>query len=267
VIVNLVVNARDAMPQGGRITITLRNVDLDEAFAREHPGARPGPHVRLGVEDNGVGMTTETQSHLFEPFFTTKDLGRGTGLGLATVYGIVKQSEGYIAVRSDLGRGSAFEIYLPRVEEAASVLRTERPIVSSRGSETVLLVEDEEAVRSLVSEILSAAGYFVLSAAGGADALARSRAHAGPIHLLMTDVVMPGMSGPQLAKEIAASRPEMRILYTSGYPDAALDPHGGLPPGTAFVPKPLSPDALADRVREVLDGPTPTKGGDRENVG
>ncbi len=266
VIVNLVVNARDAMPQGGRITITLRNVELDETFAREHPGARPGPHVRLGVEDNGVGMTTETQSHLFEPFFTTKDLGRGTGLGLATVYGIVKQSEGYISVRSDLGRGSAFEIYLPRVEKAASLLRTERPVGSSRGSETVLLVEDEDAVRSLVREILGAAGYFVLSAAGGAEALEKSRAHNGPIHLLMTDVVMPRMSGPQLAKEIAASRPEMRILYTSGYPDDALDPHGGLPPGTAFVPKPLSPDTLADRVREVLDGPAPARGGDQEKV-
>jgi signal transduction histidine kinase/ActR/RegA family two-component response regulator len=266
VIVNLVVNARDAVAQGGRITITLRNVVLDEGFVREHPGARPGPHVRLAVEDNGVGMTRETQSRLFEPFFTTKEMGRGTGLGLATVYGIVKQSDGYIAVRSDLGGGSAFEIYLPRVEEAVSPPRAERPVASSQGTETVLLVEDEETVRNLVGEILTAAGYRVISAASGAEALERSQAHAGPIHLLLTDVVMPRMSGPQLAKEIAALRPDVRILYTSGYPDDALGPHGGLPPGTAFLAKPLSPDALARRVRQVLDGPTPARGDDRAKV-
>jgi signal transduction histidine kinase len=261
VIVNLVVNARDAMPQGGRITITLGNADLDESFVREHPGARPGPHVRLSVEDTGVGMSEETREHLFEPFFTTKEVGRGTGLGLATVYGIVKQSGGYIGVRSGLGQGSTFEIYLPRVEGAAHPLRSQRPLVSSRGSETVLLVEDEEAVRNLVSEILQAAGYLVLAATSGAEALKRSREHQGPIHLLMTDVVMPRMSGPQLAKEIVALRPDVRILYTSGYPDDALGPLGGLPPGTAFVPKPLSPDDLADRVREVLDRPAAPTGG------
>jgi len=261
VILNLAVNARDAMPGGGRLTIALRNVTLDEGFARDHPGAKFGPHVLLAVSDTGVGMSPETQSHVFEPFFTTKEVGKGTGLGLATVYGIVKQSDGYIAVRSELGRGSTFEVYLPRVEEAALPLRSERAFTPSRGSETVLLVEDEEAVRNLMREILDSAGYVVLAAASGAEAMRRSRDHAGPIHLLITDVVMPGMSGPQLASQIAAERPGMRILYTSGYPDDALGPHGGLPPGTAFVQKPLTPDDLADRVREVLDAPTSAEGG------
>jgi PAS domain S-box-containing protein len=253
VILNLVVNARDAMPGGGRLTLSLQNVELDEAFVREHPGAKTGPYVLLAVSDTGIGMTLEIQSHVFEPFFTTKEVGKGTGLGLATVYGIVKQSDGYITVRSELGRGSTFVVYLPRVKEAPRSARVERPLSPTRGTETVLLVEDEEAVRRLVQEILEAAGYVVLAAASGAEAMERSRKHEGPIHLMMTDVVMPGMSGPQLASRIATARPAMRVLYTSGYPDDALGPHGELAPGTAFLQKPLTPDALADRVREVLD--------------
>jgi PAS domain S-box-containing protein len=258
VIVNLAVNARDAMPRGGRLTISLRNVELDEAFAREHAGARTGPHVLLAVSDTGVGMSPETLSHLFEPFFTTKEVGKGTGLGLATVYGIVKQSDGYIAVRTDLGHGSTFEVYLPRVEGAVRPRRLERALTSSRGTETVLLVEDEAGVRRLVQEILESAGYRVLTAASGPEALQQSRDHEGTIHLLLTDVVMPGMSGPQLAERIATTRPGLRTLYTSGHTDDTLGPHGGLPPGMAFVQKPLTPDALADRVRELLDGPAPS---------
>ena len=180
VVMNLAVNARDAMPKGGRLTITLRNVELDEAFVRDHPGAKPGPHVLLSVSDTGVGMSPETQSHLFEPFFTTKEVGKGTGLGLATVYGIVKQSEGYVSVRSELGRGSTFEVFLPRVEDTPRPTRVARAPRPSRGSETILLVEDEEAVRSLVEEILSSAGYRVLPAANGAEAVQISRDHDGP---------------------------------------------------------------------------------------
>ena len=254
VVMNLAVNARDAMPRGGRLTIALRNVELDEAFVRDHPGAKPGPHVLLAVSDTGVGMSPETQSHLFEPFFTTKEVGRGTGLGLATVYGIVKQSDGYIAVRSDIGRGSTFEVFLPRVEDAPRPTRVARAPTPSRGSETILLVEDEGAVRRLMQEILTSAGYRVLPAANGAEAMHISRDHDGEIHLLMTDVVMPGMSGPQLASRIAATRPSTRILYTSGYTDDALGPHGVLEPGRAFLQKPLLPDDLAERVRELLDG-------------
>jgi two-component system, cell cycle sensor histidine kinase and response regulator CckA len=257
VILNLAVNARDAMPGGGRLTIALQNVEVDEAFIREHPGAKPGSYVMLRVTDTGVGMSPETQSHVFEPFFTTKEIGKGTGLGLATVYGIVKQSDGYVAVRSGLGLGSTFAVYLPRVAGVARPREPERMMNETRGSETVLLVEDEEAVRRLVREILESAGYAVLDAASGAEAIERSHDHPGPIHLMMTDVVMPGMSGPQLANQITAARPGIRVLYTSGYPDDALGSLGALRPGTAFLQKPVTPDELADRVRQVLDGPAP----------
>ncbi|HSB60893.1 MAG TPA: PAS domain S-box protein, partial [Vicinamibacteria bacterium] len=261
VIVNLALNARDAMPRGGRLTIGLRNVEVGEGFVREHPGARPGPSVVLAVCDTGAGMSPETQSHVFEPFFTTKEVGKGTGLGLATVYGIVKQSGGYIGVQSELGRGSTFEIYLPRVEEALDGRPEGAPVQVPRGAETILLVEDEEAVRGLVREILEGAGYRVLEAASGDDALQLSGDHAGPIHLMVTDVVMPGMSGPQLVRRMADSRPDMRILYASGYTDDALGPHGVLKPGVAFIQKPWSPDLLAARVREVLDEPGPARRG------
>jgi CheY-like chemotaxis protein len=255
VIVNLAVNSRDAMPGGGRLTIDVRNVDIGEDFVREHQGAKAGPQVRLAVSDTGVGMSPEVQSHLFEPFFTTKEVGKGTGLGLATVYGIVKQSDGYIAVRSEPGRGSTFEVYLPRAEGAVRPTRVERAIVPPRGTETVLLVEDEAAVRGLVREILASAGYVILEAASGAEALQRSRDHDGPIQLMMTDVVMPGMSGPELANQITSTRPGLRILFTSGYTNDDLGPHGVLGPGRAFMQKPLTPDDLAARVREILDRP------------
>ena len=200
-------------------------------------------------------MSPDVQSHLFEPFFTTKEVGKGTGLGLATVYGIVKQSGGYIAVHSEPGRGSTFKVYLPRVEGRARPSRVERALTAPRGTETVLLVEDEPAVRGLVREILAAAGYVVLEAASGAEALRRSRDYDGPIHLMMTDVVMPGMSGRELASEIVPTRPGLRILFTSGYTNDDLGPHGVLGPGRAFVQKPLTPDDLAERVRELLDRP------------
>ena len=238
---------------GGRLTLDLRNVELDQEFLRKHPGAKAGPHVRLAVSDTGVGMSPEVQSHVFEPFFTTKEVGKGTGLGLATVYGIVKQSEGYIAVRSEPGRGATFEVYLPRLEGAALPSRVERVPPPPRGTETVLLVEDEPAVRSLMREILTAAGYAVLEAASGAEALERSRDHEGEVHLLMTDVVMPGMSGPELARHITSTRPGLRILFISGHTNDDLGLQEVLGPGRAFLQKPLTPDHLAARVREILD--------------
>ena len=256
VIVNLAVNARDAMPDGGKLAIEVRNIDLDEFYAREHLGARAGPHVMLSVTDTGIGMDAETKSHIFEPFFTTKEKGKGTGLGLATVYGIVKQSGGYIAVDSEPGRGTNFTILFPRVEEAvAAVKPAPAPAMPAGGSETILLVEDEAAVRNLIRDTLESYGYHVLEAGGGSEALRLSREHQGPLPLLLTDVVMPGMSGRAVAQAISAARPETRILYASGYTDEAIARHGVLDPGTDFIQKPFSPDDLARRVREVLDRP------------
>ena len=258
-ILNLAVNARDAMPNGGRLTIALRNVELDEALPPASTrGRRPGPYVLLAVSDTGVGMNAETQSHMFEPFFTTKEVGKGTGLGLATVYGIVKQSGGYIAVESELGpRSHLRHVPAPRGRRGGASAGRAAPERRRGGTETILLVEDEEAVRALVREILEGAGYRVLAAASGAEALLRSGDHDGPIHLMITDVVMPGMSGPQLAGRIADLRPRLRILYTSGHADDALAPLGVLERGHAFMQKPLTPDDLIGRVREVLDGPAP----------
>ena len=252
VIVNLVVNARDAMPDGGRITLETENVELGEHFARQHAGVSPGPHVMLAVSDTGTGMDAETQSHMFEPFFTTKEPGKGTGLGLATVYCIVRQSGGSIWVYSEPGAGSTFKIYFPCVEG-----EPERAEVSSlppaRGSETVLVVEDENDVRALVHGILADHGYAVLSAGRSAEALRIVEHHAGPIHLLVTDMVMPEMSGSALAERLVSLRPEMAVLYMSGYTDHAVVSHGRLDPGTPYIQKPFTPDALARRVRAVLD--------------
>jgi len=255
VIVNLAVNARDAMPRGGRLAIVMRDVVVDAELAREQPGLKPGRHVRLDVSDNGVGMAPETMSRLFEPFFSTKEKGKGTGLGLATAYGIVKQSGGHIAVESAAGRGTTFRIWLPEVEDAtpAAPAPAAEGTAAPAGSETILLVEDEDAVRGLLQEVLSESGYKVLSASSGAEALRVSRAHTGPIDLLLTDVVMPGMGGREVATALSAERPGLRVLFASGYTAEAIARHGVLEPGTDLIHKPFTPDALLRRVRERLD--------------
>ena len=255
IILNLAVNARDAMPQGGRLTLKTANVTLDQAYVRQHLGATPGPYVLLAVSDTGVGMDAETRSHIFEPFFTTKGAGKGTGLGLSTVYGIVKQSGGTIWVESAPGRGTTFEIYLPLVEETAASGELHRalPAPTPGGTETILVVEDEMSVRKLAAEFLGSNGYRVLEAQDGAEALQVCEEHRAPIHLLMTDVVMPGMSGRELAVRLTGARPEMKVIYVSGYTDDAIVQHGVREEGTVFLQKPFSLDALARTVREALD--------------
>jgi GAF domain-containing protein/ActR/RegA family two-component response regulator len=253
ILINLAVNARDAMPRGGRLVIETADVELGEAFVGKHPGSRPGPHVVLSVTDSGVGISPEVQAHIFEPFFTTKEKGKGTGLGLATVYGIVKQHEGYIGVQSAPGRGATFSIYLPRVEEVQDPPATQRAAAGAPGgSETILLVEDEDEVRELAREILEMNGYTVLDAASGAEALRVCRQRQDPIHLLLTDVVMPGMSGPELARQAEALRPEAKVVYVSGYTDDALGRHGVLEPGIILLAKPFTPDSLLGAVRGAL---------------
>jgi len=256
VIMNLVVNARDAMPAGGKLTIETANVFLDEDYARRHVSVKPGPWVMLAVTDNGCGMDRETLSHLFEPFFTTKEKGEGTGLGLSTVYGIVKQSGGNIWAYSELGQGTTFKVYLPWAEEAVETYKPKPvPTVPPGGSETILLVEDEESVRTVVSKILQNKGYTVLEAHHGNEALQVCERHRGPIHLVVTDVVMPQMSGRELAKRLKRLYPEIRVLFMSGYPDRAIVHHGVLEAGTAFLQKPFALNALEYKVRELLDTP------------
>jgi PAS domain S-box-containing protein len=254
ILMNLAVNARDAMPRGGKLTIETANVELDESYASKHVTAKPGPHVMLAISDTGAGMDAEIQKRIFDPFFTTKEKGKGTGLGLSTVYGIVKQSEGHIWVYSEPGHGTTFKVYLPRVDkpvEAAGLPMTNAELLG--GTETVLLVEDEPSVRSLVRTTLEAKGYQLLEATQATEALSIAEKHQGRIHLMLTDLIMPGMSGRLLAQKMADLRPETKVVYMSGYTDDAVVRHGGLGPGMAFLQKPFAPDALARKVRSVLD--------------
>ncbi len=258
VILNLAVNARDAMPQGGRLTIETANVELDASYARSPVVLAPGKYVMLAVTDNGCGMDAETQTHIFEPFFTTKEKGKGTGLGLATVYGIVKQSGGYVWVYSEPGRGTSFKIYLPMVENVEEQGRDNRgdPQPSHRGTETILLVEDEKGVRELAREYLEMSGYTVIEAEDGHTALELAAMHAGTIHLLMTDVVMPGISGRELADRVKRIRPKIQVLYMSGYTDQAVVHHGILDMDAVLLQKPFTMATLSSKLREILTAET-----------
>jgi hypothetical protein len=255
VILNLAVNARDAMPRGGRLVLEASNADLDEDYAHEHVTVRPGRYVMLAVSDTGHGMDKETQQRIFEPFFTTKDKGKGTGLGLSTVYGIVQQSGGYVWVYSEVGRGTTFKIYLPRVEDEADPPEPVAGPVATRAeaSETLLLVEDEASVRELLRELLETAGYSVLEASGPAEALQIVESRPQPIQLLITDVVMPEMTGPELARRLAEMRPGLRMLFLSGYTEGVVADKGLLADGAHFLQKPFTGDALEAKVREVLE--------------
>jgi PAS domain S-box-containing protein len=254
VIINLAVNARDAMSQGGKLTLETANVELDEDYVQRHLNVLPGRYVMLAVSDTGMGMTEEVKAHLFEPFFTTKEEGKGTGLGLATVYGIVDQSGGRVEVYSELGVGTTFKVYLPQVEEVAEQIgQGQQPQGLPGGAETILLVEDDEMVRALARRCLEQQGYTVLGAGHPDEALLANVRHDGPIDLLITDVVMPGMGGKELAAWITQKRDNTRVLYISGYTEDAIVRHGVLQPDAAFLQKPFAPSALAHKVRQVLD--------------
>jgi PAS domain S-box-containing protein len=255
IIMNLVVNARDAMPEGGTLTIETRNADLEPSYTMTHPPTRPGLYVMLSISDTGAGMDDATQARIFEPFFTTKEAGRGTGLGLATVYGIVKQSGGYIWAYSEVGVGTTFKVYFPRIDEEALLppVPEHGPIVG--GSETVLLVEDESSLRELLREVLETNGYMVLAARDGSEALRIAGEHVGLIEMMVTDVIMPGMTGPRIADLIAPSRPTMKVLFISGYSDQSATRHGLVGPGRAFLSKPFGAEALLRHVRQSLDSP------------
>jgi CheY-like chemotaxis protein len=247
ILVNLAANARDAMPEGGRLSIETANIDLDQDDARQHEGVPPGAYVMFTVSDTGVGMDAATLARIFEPFFTTKEVGKGTGLGLSTVYGIVNQSGWTIWVDSEPGRGTTFKIYLPRIVETATPAREAVLPAPGRGIETILLVEDEDEVRALARETLEHFGYTVLYASRPAEAMSMTEQHPGPIHLMVTDMVMPQMSWRRLAEAVAPLRPGIKVLYMSGYTDDAIARHGSSDPGTSFLPKPFTPDALARR--------------------
>jgi CheY-like chemotaxis protein len=252
VILNLVVNSRDAMPNGGTITIETRNVYLDEQYAKQHIAVKPGPYVMLSVSDTGAGMDAETRQHIFEPFFTTKEVGKGTGLGLSTVYGIVKQSNGNVWVYSEVGKGTVIKIYLPQSEEASGT-SSDRPSPAGFfwGTETILIVEDEDIVRSLSRDVLETCGYTILEARNGVEALAICAEH--EIDLLITDIVMPQMGGRELAEKLSVAYPKMRVLFTSGYTDDAIVRNGIIEDDANFIQKPFNLDVLVRRVRELLD--------------
>jgi two-component system cell cycle sensor histidine kinase/response regulator CckA len=257
VIMNLAVNARDAMPSGGKLHIQTANVEMDHAFLRDHPGSNTGSYVMLAISDSGTGMTAETIAHIFEPFFTTKGVGEGTGLGLATVYGVVKQSNGYIWVDSALQKGSSFQIYLPRHSDIEQV-SIEKPKVQisekPQGSEMILLVEDADALRKLAQAFLESNGFRVLSAANGEAALEIASRHSGLFDLLLTDVVMPGMNGRVLAEQLSLRQPGLKVLFMSGYTDSFIAGHGVLQKGTNLLHKPFTEEVFISKVREVLDG-------------
>jgi CheY-like chemotaxis protein len=255
VLMNLVVNARDAMPRGGSLLIETGKVTLDDEYAFEHQPVLPGPYVLIAVSDTGSGIPPDVVSRIFEPFFTTKEVGKGTGLGLSTVYGIVKQSGGYIWVYSEPGAGTTFKVYLPRVDAPAETGAPAAKPDQLTGTETILLAEDDDAIRDLTRNALTKLGYTVLDAADPKTALAAAARHQGPIHLLLTDVVMPGASGRDLAWQIAQSRPDTKVLFISGYTGEAMIQHGLLDPGLNYLQKPYTPTVLATRVREVLSRP------------
>jgi CheY-like chemotaxis protein len=252
VLMNLVVNAKDAMTKGGKLTIQTHNTTVDDSHRRGQQFIRPGKYVMLSVSDTGMGMDKETQSRIFEPFFTTKEKGKGTGLGLSTVYGIVKQSGGYVIVQSEKGRGSSFHIYLPQAQGVAEKHAAPVADPAQGGTETILLVEDEESVRLLVRDTLTARGYQVLEAESGEGGLALASHHEGKIDLVVTDVVMPGMGGREMVKRVVGARPGTKVLYLSGYTEDAIVSDGSIESGTAFLQKPFSLQHLSRKVREVL---------------
>ena len=253
ILMNLAVNARDAMPRGGDLRIATANVVLTEVEAARNPGMRPGPHVVLEVSDTGTGMTPEVLARIFEPFFTTKEKGEGTGLGLSTVYGIVKQAGGYIQVESSPGAGSTFKCFFPQVDEPLDTLNHSLESECPTGTETILVVEDDESVRNLTCEVLNSCGYKVLSAVCAEEAREKSQSHPGPIHILITDVILPGAGGQQIAKQLAGARPEMEVLYISGYPDGSITHQGALEAGVDYLQKPFTPTVLGCKVRSILD--------------
>jgi CheY-like chemotaxis protein len=254
VIMNLVVNARDAMPEGGRLTIETGTIEMDEEFVKRYPyPVLTGPYVQLTVSDTGIGMDAVTQQRIFEPFFTTKEKGKGTGLGLSTVYGVVKQSGGYIDVRSSPGKGTTFEIYIPQIKEAAPLQTQSRGSDASlHGTETVLLVEDEAALRAITRSHLEHLGYCVVEASNGREALERSGRYSDPIHILLTDMIMPELGGRALAQELGRSRQDLKVIYMSGYSGRTYNSQSDLDPGSFFLQKPFTRDGLARKIREAL---------------